>query len=71
MESTLRLYPDSIEYFIERSKIVNSPMTKQESSKGQCPCCGQEVKVKVIPAKWVGQKDQVVIEQEKWAENWK
>ncbi len=33
---------------------------------GICPCCGDKVKVKIVIGKWQGQKDQVIIEHEKW-----
>lgn len=38
---------------------------------GKCPCCGGEVKIRIIPAKWQGEKDKVVIEHKKWQENYR
>ena len=38
---------------------------------GKCPCCGMDTKVKVIPAKWQGGRDRVVVEHKKWQENYR
>ena len=39
--------------------------------KSKCLCCGKVSVIKIIPAKWEGQKDQIIIEQKKWADNYK
>ena len=37
---------------------------------GKCPCCGEKARVRIIPAKWQGEKDKVVIEHVVWQEGW-
>ncbi|KKN16216.1 hypothetical protein LCGC14_0978090 [marine sediment metagenome] len=34
--------------------------------KAKCPCCGNEVTVKYVPAKWQNQTPRVVVTHNKW-----
>ena len=37
----------------------------------KCPCCGNDVTIKIEPAKWQGEKDRIIITHRKWQGNYK